>query len=190
MEEWMEISEKLLSGFEFDRTELEKVAVEYGTNLRDGTKTMMKRLHAAKVPVLVFSAGLGDVVEAILRHNGVLLDNVELISNFLKYSGRKLEGFKEKKIHVFNKNETVLDEDQIRKLENRKNILLMGDSTGDSTMTDGIKDLENVLKIGFLYNEDNEIVEKSIPQYMAAFDIVLIDDQTMDLPWSILQRIV
>ncbi|XP_033216860.1 7-methylguanosine phosphate-specific 5'-nucleotidase-like [Belonocnema kinseyi] len=190
MVEWMEISEQYLTGYEFDPTELEEVAEKYGTDLRDGTKSLMERLNAANVPVLVFSAGLGDMVEAILKHNGVLLPNVELISNFLKYSGKKLDGFNGKKIHVFNKNETSLDPEHLRRLESRKNILLMGDSLGDTTMTNGIQDIENVFKIGFLYNKDNEIVRKSLDAYMDSFDVVLIDDQTMDLPLAILERIV
>lgn len=190
MEEWMEISEGLLRGYEFDPSELKEVAEKFGTDLRDGTKNLMEQLSKSEVPVLVFSAGLGDVVEEILRHNGVLLENVEIISNFLKYSNRKLDGFKGKKIHVFNKNETVLDEDHLRRLENRKNIILMGDSIGDTTMCDGIKNVENVLKIGFLYNESNEIVERSLQAYMDAFDVVLIDDQTMDLPRAIVQKIL
>ena len=190
MVQWMEISEQLLKGFEFDPTELVEVAEKYGSDLRDGTKTLMERLNAAKIPVLVFSAGLGDVVEAILKHNEVLLPNVEIISNFLKYSSNKLDGFNGKKIHVFNKNETVLDQEHLKRLEKRKNILLMGDSIGDTTMSDGIKDVENVFKIGFLYDKDNEIVEKSLESYMDSFDVVLVDDQTMDLPLSIIERIV
>lgn len=190
MEEWMEISEEFLKGYEFDASELEQVAEKYGTDLREGTKNLMDKLNSAKIPVLVFSAGLGDVVEAILRHNNVLLDNVEIISNFLNYSGKKLDGFKGKKIHVFNKNETVLEKEHLKRLENRKNIILMGDSVGDTTMCNGIKDVENVFKIGFLYHENNEIVEKSLKDYMDVFDVVLIDDQTMDLPWSILKRII
>ncbi|XP_051169263.1 7-methylguanosine phosphate-specific 5'-nucleotidase-like [Leptopilina boulardi] len=190
MEEWMEISEEYLKGYEFDPSELEQVAEKYGTDLREGTKNLMDKLSSARIPVLVFSAGLGDVVEAILRHNNVLLENVEIISNFLKYTDKKLDGFKGKKIHVFNKNETVLDKEHLKRLENRKNIILMGDSVGDTTMCNGIKDVENVFKIGFLYHENNEIVEKSLKDYMDVFDVVLIDDQTMDLPWSILKRII
>ncbi|XP_043473742.1 7-methylguanosine phosphate-specific 5'-nucleotidase-like [Leptopilina heterotoma] len=190
MEEWMEISEEFLKGYEFDSSELEQVAEKYGTDLREGTKNLMDKLNSAKIPVLVFSAGLGDVVEAILRHNNVLLDNVEIISNFLNYSGKTLDGFKGKKIHVFNKNETVLEKEHLKRLENRKNIILMGDSVGDTTMCNGIKDVDNVFKIGFLYHENNEIVEKSLKDYMDVFDVVLIDDQTMDLPWSILKRII
>ncbi|XP_051172523.1 7-methylguanosine phosphate-specific 5'-nucleotidase-like [Leptopilina boulardi] len=189
MEEWIKIGEDHLKDYEFDPSELEEVAEKYGTDLRVGTKDLIDKLNSSNIPVLVFSAGLGDVVEAILKHNNVHHENVEIISNFLKYSNNKLDGFKGEKIHVFNKNETVLNDEQLKRLENRKNIILMGDSIGDTTMCNGIKDIENILKIGFLYNKNNEIVEKSLNDYMNAFDVVLIDDQTMQFPMSILKRI-
>ncbi|XP_033228790.1 7-methylguanosine phosphate-specific 5'-nucleotidase-like isoform X2 [Belonocnema kinseyi] len=190
MEEWMELGEQNIKGYEFDPTELEEVAEKYGTDLRDGTKILMDKLNAANLPVLVFSAGLGDVVHAILKHNSVLHPNVEIVSNFLKYSGKMLDGIRGKKIHVFTKNETNLDPEHLKRLESRKNILLMGDSLGDTTMTNGIQNIENIFKIGFLYSKDDEIVRKSLDAYMNLFDVVLIDDQTMDLPLFILEMIV
>lgn len=189
MEELRKITEEYLKGYEFEPSELEEVAEKYGTDLREGTKRLMDKLCELNIPVLVFSAGLGDIVEVVLRQKEVYLQNVEIISNFLKYSGKMLDGFKGKSIHVYNKDETVLDEKDLKKLENRKNVILMGDNLGDATMSNGIKNVENVLKIGFLYNKNNEIVEKMLKDYMNTFDVVLIDDQTMDFPWSILERI-
>lgn len=37
------------------------------------------------VPILVFSAGLGDVVRLSLQQQGALLDNVTVLSNFIEY---------------------------------------------------------------------------------------------------------
>ena len=53
-------------------------------------------------------------------------------------------------------------------------------------MVAGTIDACAVLKIGFLY--DN--VESSLSSYMEVFDIVLVDDQTMQVPIDILQRLL
>lgn len=76
-----------------------------------------------------------------------------MISNFLKYKDGKLEGFKnERLIHVYNKNEHAVEQDYFKILEKRKNVLLLGDTTGDASMVDGMVDTNAVLKIGFLYD--------------------------------------
>lgn len=68
-------------------------------------------MHAQKIPVLVLSAGIGDVVELTLKQENLLTENVSIVSNFLKLTEDSdglstIQGFKgEKLIHVFNKNE-------------------------------------------------------------------------------------
>ncbi|XP_015433371.1 PREDICTED: 7-methylguanosine phosphate-specific 5'-nucleotidase isoform X2 [Dufourea novaeangliae] len=187
MTDWMIAAEKILKGIPFDLNEIEEVVRIYGTDLRDGTKEFFKKLNAAKVPVLVFSAGLGDVVEAILRNQGVLFNNVKLISNFLKHRDGKITGFEnDRLIHVFNKNEHAIEQEYFKVLDGRKNVLLMGDTIGDALMVDGMTDTCAVLKIGFLYDH----VDTSLASYMEVFDIVLVDDQTMQVPFDILQRLL
>lgn len=72
---------------------------------------MFKKLHEQNVPLIILSAGIGDVVELILEHENLVADNVSVVSNFLKLSKDSngistTQGFKgEKLIHVFNKNE-------------------------------------------------------------------------------------
>ncbi|KAG8035468.1 hypothetical protein G9C98_006914 [Cotesia typhae] len=77
MESWMKESDEILRGVDFDAYEIEEVVKVHGTDVRDRTKELIDRLNAAAVPVLVFSAGLGDVVEAVLKHHDVFLDNVK-----------------------------------------------------------------------------------------------------------------
>uniref|UniRef100_A0A0C9RKG6 5'-nucleotidase n=1 Tax=Fopius arisanus TaxID=64838 RepID=A0A0C9RKG6_9HYME len=178
MEDWMIETQKLLQGLFFNASELHDVAKIYGTDLRDGTKKLLKRLEAADVPVLVFSAGLGDVVEHILKYRGVYLSNLKIISNFLKLKDNKIEGFKnDPLIHMLNKNEHAVDKEYFKVLEGRNNVILLGDQTGDATMADGVNDCEAILKIGFLYENEKE----RLPGHLESFDIVLVDDQSMDV---------
>lgn len=81
------------------------------------------------VPVLIFSAGLGDSIQAVLQHEKVLLPNVKLVSNFLKYKNGMLDGFSDDYpvIHTFNKNETVLEGTEYYDMvRNRQHVILMG----------------------------------------------------------------
>jgi len=70
---------------------------------------MLESLQAAGVPVLVFSAGLGDSVSAVLRYHNAFLPNIHIISNYLRFNGLQVNGFQGDIIHSFNKNEHALE---------------------------------------------------------------------------------
>lgn len=86
--------------------------------------------------MLVFSAGLGDTIMAIMKQENLLYPNVNVVSNFLKYEkvdgdeqNLIVNGFSDKYplIHTFNKNESVLEGSEYYKMvHNRHNIILMG----------------------------------------------------------------
>jgi len=163
--------------------------------LREGTEKMMNHLLKNNIPVLVLSAGLGDLVEEILRYYKVYHSNVKVVSNFLDYDEEgNIVGLAGDVIHVFNKNEKSLkpvertnsdhveNDDLINQIHQRSNVLLMGDSLGDPCMADGIENPSAVLKIGFLNHNietDQEITR--LRKYMDAYDVVLVDDQTTDV---------
>lgn len=161
MRDWMIAAQNLLKGIEFDPHELEEIAQGFDNILRDGTEEFFEKLYNARVPIIVFSAGLGDIVEVVLRYHNALFDNVKVISNFLKYNGNQLDGFKnDVLIHVYNKNECALAKDYLKVLQKRQNVLLMGDTIGDASMVEGIEDTKAVLKIGFLYEHVSISISK------------------------------
>lgn len=116
-------------GFPLDPKEIEEVAKQHGPAFRDGTHDVFKLTNEMNVPVLVFSAGLGDSIQALLSHQQILLPNIKLVSNFLKYKNGVLDGFSDDYplIHIFNKNETVLEGTKYYDIvHNRQHVLLMG----------------------------------------------------------------
>lgn len=214
MLEWWRLSSALHRGFRLLRSEIAAAAQTFQEPdcLRSGTRELFGALRDADVPVLVLSAGLGDSAQAILEATGVCHANVQVLGNRLLYGDDEwLEGFDERrKIHAFNKNEHALedsDPDGYRRVHDRGNALVMGDSLGDAEMASGCAESGSVLKIGFLYEHVSEEVcgksfaglfyeraiffqvEANLPAYMERFDIVLVDDQTMDVPRAILARI-
>lgn len=52
---------------------------------REGFEQFFDRLHQHNVPVFIFSAGLGDVLEEILRQAGIYHPNIKVVSNFMDF---------------------------------------------------------------------------------------------------------
>lgn len=52
---------------------------------RDGYKAFFDRLEEQRVPLLIFSAGVGDVLEEVIQQNGVFHPNVRIISNYMDF---------------------------------------------------------------------------------------------------------
>lgn len=186
MVRWWKDSAKLFEGLHLDEGQIEKTVETTGLHFRDGCDEMLLRLYNCDIPLLVFSAGIGDVVLAGLRHEKLYYPNTQVISNFLAYDGDHINGFKGNIIHIFNKNEHAIENTAyFQDLAHRDNVILLGDSLGDANMSDGIPHA-TVLKIGFL----SANIEEALPQYLDKFDIVLLDDQTMEVVNSILQLVL
>lgn len=74
-----------------------------------------------------------------------------LISSNFVFLQNKLLGLKGDIIHPFNKNHTSIgNSDYFDSLKCWDNIILLGDSLGDVDMTEGMKNINVILKIGFL----------------------------------------
>ena len=62
---------------------------------------MFTLLRDREVPVLVFSAGMGDILVRVLDRYSLRHDNVKIVSNFFKYDDKV-------SIYFFPKNLTLL----------------------------------------------------------------------------------
>lgn len=116
-------------GFAFDPIEIDQLASAYTHALRDGTQELLKTTNELDVPVLVFSAGLGDSILAVMKHEQVHFSNVKVVSNFLQFKDGLLNGFDDGKplIHTFNKNETALEGTEYYDMvHSRQHVILMG----------------------------------------------------------------
>ncbi|KAI1885591.1 hypothetical protein AGOR_G00205380 [Albula goreensis] len=188
MVEWYFKSHTLLVEQRLQKEKLPEVVRESDACLREGYEQFFDRLQVHNVPVFIFSAGLGDVLEEIIRQAGVYHPNVKVVSNFMDFDEKGvLKGFKGDLIHVYNKHDGALrNTDYFKQLKDNCNIILLGDSLGDLNMADGVPSVENILKIGYL----NDKVEERLEKYMDCYDIVLVKDETLEVPNSILQKIL
>lgn len=52
---------------------------------REGYEFFFDKLHEHNVPVFIFSAGIGDILEQIIHQAGVYHSNIKVVSNFMDF---------------------------------------------------------------------------------------------------------
>ncbi|XP_078616076.1 7-methylguanosine phosphate-specific 5'-nucleotidase A-like [Branchiostoma floridae x Branchiostoma japonicum] len=163
------------------------IVQERDTRFRDACDVFTSLLHKNDIPLLVFSAGLGDVIHELFEKHGLTIPNCHVVSNFMTFDDAgKVVGFCDPLIHICNKNRSVLPDDTYSlKQQERTNVILLGDSLNDLQMADGVPNVDQILTIGFLSRH----VER-LQDFTEAFDIVLVQDETMHVANAILGKIV
>lgn len=169
---------------------------------RDGYQLFFDHLHEHSIPLLIFSAGIGDILEELILQAGVFHPNVKVFSNYMDFDESvsrhtssdtiptqarteimcftpdvSLQGvltaFKGELIHIYNKREgALLNTGHFQELRTRPNVLLLGDSLGDLNMADGVQDMENILKIGFLNDKVRSDKRSKATKRVCSFDLV------------------
>ncbi|ETN13655.1 HAD hydrolase, family IE [Phytophthora nicotianae INRA-310] len=155
---------------------------------------LFKLLNDQQVPTLIFSAGLYDVIHAALereftvesKRNGSSTvnnqtstsSNVHVVSNMMRFDTQGvIEGFEGKLIHSLNKNARVLLDSPFWEecqLEKRRNVLLLGDSPGDTRMAEGLN-ADEIIRVGFL----NVHVDEKLDEYLDLYDVVFTHDASL-----------
>ncbi|XP_027622653.1 cytosolic 5'-nucleotidase 3A isoform X2 [Tupaia chinensis] len=188
MVEWYTKSHGLLVEQALPKAKLKEIVAESDVMLKEGYENFFDKLQQHSIPVFIFSAGIGDVLEEVIRQAGVYHPNVKVVSNFMDFDENGvLKGFKGELIHVFNKHDGALkNTEYFNQLKDNSNIILLGDSQGDLRMADGVANVEHILKIGYLNDRVDELLEK----YMDTYDIVLVKDESLDVANSILQKVL
>lgn len=198
MTEWYTAAHTLLLAEPFTPTLLESAARESNAALRPGCDELFALARINSVPLVVCSAGLGNVVQALLRHllpptEGAALDVLPIVSNWLKFDRNGVvNGFSEPLLHMFNKDgafvKSQLGEARWAELAAGRSVcVLLGDGLGDAAMADGLE-LDTVLKIGFLNESDPKRIAERLPAFEAAFDFVLLGDQSFEQFLRLLPR--
>ncbi|XP_054622879.1 7-methylguanosine phosphate-specific 5'-nucleotidase-like [Dunckerocampus dactyliophorus] len=184
MVEWWTKVHQLLVEQKIRKDRLAQAVRESSSMLRDGYKIFFDCLANQNIPLLIFSGGVGDVLEEMIRQNRIFHPNIHVISNYMDFDhAGVLRAFKGQLIHTFNKSQgALLLAARFPKLQARPNVLLLGDSLGDLNMVAGVPEPRNVLTVGYL----NDQVDERRESYVNSFDIVLVKDETMDVPNAIL----
>lgn len=198
MEEWWGKTHALLVEGGLTYNAIKQSVASATIAFREGVVELFEFLEERDIPVLIFSAGLADIIEEVLRqklHRS--FKNVKIVSNRMVFDSEgRLVSFKGKTIHSLNKNEHALDmaaplHDQLGDIDGstddnasvkrRTNVLLLGDHIGDLGMSDGLN-YETRISVAFL----NDNIEKSLGSYSKAFDVVYLNDAPM---WGLVKLV-
>lgn len=189
MENWWKTAHSLIVDAKFTRQAMEDFVQASKIEFRDEAEAMISDLHRQHVPLIIFSAGIGNVIDTFFRKKlGMMPNNVHIISNMMDFDDEGVvTGFREPLIHTFCKNGSVVKRKRsfFREATARTNVLLMGDSLGDLNMDVGVDGEIVALKIGFL----NFNVDALLDNFLGGYDIVLIDDQTVHVARNIVDLI-
>ena len=179
-------------------TEHLKIMIQYGLNKeviddiikkrklrpREGSLEFYLLLNQLNIPLLIFSAGKGNLIKGFLKQEESLYPNIHIIANFYNFDEKgNVTGYKSNIVHTFNKSEVQLrNHPYSKQIKERKNVMLLGDGIGDLGMTVGIEH-DTILRIGFL----NENPEK-LPLFEKEFDVVITNDGSMEYINNLLKR--
>jgi len=189
MREWWTTHFYLLIKSGLSKKDLESVVESGKIRFRDGFSEFIDFLKIHNIPLAIMSSsGLGDnVISMYLEKNKRLYDNVHIISNSFEWdkTGYAI-AVKQPIIHGMNKDETAIkDFPAFNTVKNRKNVLLLGDSLNDVEMIKGFN-YDNLIKMGFL----NENIEENLELYKENYDVVILNDSSLDYINKLLREIV
>ncbi len=134
---------------------------------RDGAQEFLKTMNDKNITIIIISAGIGNFIKEFLIQNNTLYDNIYIVANFIKFENGIAVGLSNNIIHSLNKNAISLPPEIKNIIQDKENIVLLGDGIDDIKMVSEDK-IDTTLKIGFL----NENTEKDFNEYMKNFDVV------------------
>ncbi len=156
-------------------------------NMREGLASMVEHLSSNNVPLLIFSAGIANVLEHafhVTLEQTTLPKNMQIISNRCLFdeTDGSLVDFSQPVLHVYNKScVAFLDNPFFQQIDGRQNFMLFGDGMGDLKMSQGIDvPADNILKVGFMNDESK--LSLLLPTYFAedAYDVIVLGDSGLN----------
>ena len=175
MSQWFDDHMRLLYKYKLKEETLNRASIEGGLKYRNGIKEFLKNMYKLDIPVIIISAGIGNIIEKFLKDNNDYYPNIKIVSNFFEFKNGEFTGLKGTIIHSHNKNIVNLDKKTKELINTKKNILLIGDGLADLKMISE-EDIKRAITVGFL----DEKIEENLDYYNKEFDIVITDNGSFD----------
>lgn len=173
MEEWYYKNLKLYYDYNLTAKQMEEAVRNSCLIFRTGAKDFLHDMYIKKIPVVILSAGIGNVIEQFLKKNDCYYSNIHIISNFIPFDKNgNIEEFKGDLIHTLNKTtEGRIEGKLAQDINGRAYRLLVGDFIEDKKMVPA-EEWDKTISIGIL----NEKVEDNLEVYKKNFDSVLTNE--------------
>lgn len=140
-----------------------------GLILREGMRDLIYKLCEGTIPIMVFSAGIAQVIEKVLERDFGTEHPMKVVANRLTFCPRWINnGVESEPIHTVNKTDIDFPELIPQRMRDRTRAIVIGDSLSDADMVKSLP-VEQRLTIGFLNNWDAE--KRRI--FQERFDIVI-----------------
>eukprot|EP00752_Nemacystus_decipiens_P010952 g9733.t1 len=188
MVEWVTKAHEAMVEAGITKGILHDAVAKANLEFRPGHGELLRWIKREGVPLLMFSAGIADVLEEAFRQHSEepLPSTCQVISNRMGFDADgNMTGFVGECFHVFNKHASSAEVKpyfQTEEMRSRDLVLLLGDSLGDLNMAKGVV-AEQVLTVGFL----NDKVEERTEAYVKAYDVVILGDCGFDFVLNLLQ---
>ena len=175
MDEWWKAHINLFYEYGLREEAIKNAILDRNLKYRDGSKEFLRKMNEMNIPVIIISAGIGNVIEEFLKNEEDVLPNIRIVSNFIEFENGTIKSIKGETIHALNKNIVSLDNSSKKMLEGRENILLLGDGLADLKMISD-EQKENAITVGFL----EEKVEENLEYFNKEFDIVITNQGSLN----------
>ena len=187
MQEWWEEYYDMVLDYDLTQDIIKDIAKNGKMHLRDNGETFFKILSDNNIPILILSAGIGNVIEEYLKVKNLVTDNVHIISNFYTFDENgKANGYNKPLIHTMNKSEVIIrNYPYHEEVENKKNIILLGDNINDVDMSEGMHH-DNIIKIGFTYDKTEMVID----EFLNVYDVLITQDGDLDFVNELLKEII
>jgi len=183
---WWQQAHTALISQKITKEDISLMVKQTYVEMRPDVDVFLKTCSDMSIPLLVFSAGVSDVIEEVLVQHKLLHDNMHIVSNKMGWNADNVcDHFEEPLIHVFNKSEFCLEDTAYYDtIQHRPNVVLIGDSVGDVLMSQGLKH-DTCLNIGFLNHDIDTLYEK----YSHLYDIIIVGDSSIAPILNILNKL-
>lgn len=154
----------------------EEIFAQVGSDLRimefrKGAKEFLQFLNKNNIPLIIISAGIGNFIESFLKKHDCLFDNIYISSNKIIFTDNVATGVDKNIIHSLNKNEVLLPFLIQKQIQNKSDVILLGDQISDLKMIDKNNN-KQIIKVWFYSSR----TETSIIEFQNAFDIVCLEN--------------
>ena len=138
MEQWTRKQLKLLSKYNMNEELFRQLMLYNKLKFRNGVDTFFKKMNDLNIPIIIVSAGLGNIVFESLKQNNCLYNNVHLISNMLKFENNLIE-IEGNLVNSTNKNNIPISNNIYNEIKNKKSIILFGDQISDLSVLNNFR---------------------------------------------------
>lgn len=172
MRQWAKESFTLLSKFTTEDI-IDKSLENANIYLRDGAREFLYDMYKNNIPVVIMSAGIGNVIKRFLEIQNVLYSNIILVANFFDFKDGEAYIDINNVIATSNKTYEKIPVQLRNKLQKIDKCLLFGDIIEDIEMCN--KDnIEKTLTVGFL----DKNIDENMKVFNKNYDVVLCNNES------------